>query len=70
VGRHWEEFNSKGADFIDIDVSKGLEEARVERERRERAVKPKLPGDEVEYKVGSAIFILLLLGWGLGGVLV
>lgn len=51
MGRHWEEFNSKGADFIDIDVSKGLEEARVERERRERAVKPKLPGDEVEYKV-------------------
>ena len=54
VGRHWEEFNSKGADFIDIDVSKGLEEARVEKERRERAVKPKLPGDEVEYKVRSA----------------
>jgi proline-rich protein PRCC len=51
VGRHWEEFNSKGADFIDIDVSKGLEEARVERERRALAVKPKMPGDEVEYKV-------------------
>jgi proline-rich protein PRCC len=51
VGRHWEEFNSKGADFIDIDVSKGLEAARVERERRALAVKPKMPGDEVEYKV-------------------
>ena len=51
MGRHWEEFNSKGADFIDIDVSKGLEEARVERERRALAVKPKMPGDEVEYKV-------------------
>ena len=51
VGRHWEEFNSKGADFIDIYVSKGLEEARIERERKALAVKPKLPGDEVEYKV-------------------
>ena len=51
VGRHWEEFNSKGADFIDIDVSKGLEEARIERERRALATKPKMPGDEVEYKV-------------------
>ena len=51
VGRHWEEFNSKGADFIDIDVGKGLEEARAEKERRERMVKPKLPSDEVEYKV-------------------
>jgi hypothetical protein len=66
VGRHWEEFNSKGADFIDIDVSKGLEEARVERERRERAVKPKLPGDEVEYKVclvfSGGIWSLLATG--------
>jgi proline-rich protein PRCC len=60
VGRHWEEFDSKGADFIDIDVSKGLEEARVERERRERAVKPKLPGDEVEYKVCGAAWRLNL----------
>jgi hypothetical protein len=51
VGRHWEEFNSKGADLIDIDVGKSLEEARAEKERRERMVKPKLPGDEVEYKV-------------------
>lgn len=51
VGRHWEEFNSKGADFIDIDVSKGLAEARAEKERRERMVKPKLPSDEVQYKV-------------------
>jgi hypothetical protein len=50
VGRHWEEYNSKGADYIDVDVSKGLEEGRAERERRERATKPKT-GEEVEYKV-------------------
>jgi proline-rich protein PRCC len=58
VGRHWEEFNSKGADFIDIDVSKGLEEGRLERERRERATKPKT-GEEVEYKVGLSPSFLL-----------
>lgn len=51
VGRHWDEFNSKGADFIDINVSKNLEEARAEKERRERTVKPKMPSDEIEYKV-------------------
>lgn len=59
VGRHWEEFNSKGADFIDIDVGKGLQEARAEKERREKMVKPKLPSDEVEYKVSIlSVFIV------------
>lgn len=38
--------------MVDIDVGAGLEEARREAERRERLVKPKLAGDDYEYKVG------------------
>ncbi|ORY27333.1 mitotic checkpoint regulator, MAD2B-interacting-domain-containing protein [Naematelia encephala] len=50
VGRHWDEFNSKGADMVEIDVGKDLEEARKEEERQKRLVKPGMPGDEYEYK--------------------
>lgn len=59
MGRHWDDFNSKGADFIDIDVGKGLEEARAEKERREKMVKPKLPSDEVEYKVSPSDLLMM-----------
>jgi hypothetical protein len=55
VGRHWEEFEQKGADMVDIDVGAGLEEARREAERRERLVKPKMAADDYDYKVSQAI---------------
>lgn len=39
--------------MVDIDVGKGLEDARKEEERRERMKKPKTPGEEYDYKVGE-----------------
>jgi hypothetical protein len=40
-------------DLPEIRANEGLEEARRERERLERMQKPKLPGEEFEYKVSS-----------------
>lgn len=39
--------------MVEIDVASGLEESRREAERRERLVKPKLAGDDYEYKVSG-----------------
>ncbi|KAK8844722.1 hypothetical protein IAR55_006572 [Kwoniella newhampshirensis] len=52
VGKHWDDFESGqfGGNVLDIDASKGLEEARREEERKSLTKKPTLPGDEFEYK--------------------
>jgi len=42
---------------VDIDVGKGLEEARTEAERQERLKKPKVAGEEYEYKVGIEVHL-------------
>lgn len=55
IGRHWDDFNTKGANFVDVDVGEGLKRGREERERLEMTKKPKLPSDEFEYKVGHHI---------------
>ncbi len=53
VGKHWDEYDTRGGEIVDIDVGKGLEEARREEERREKLKKPKVAGEEYEYKVGD-----------------
>ncbi|KAK1921362.1 mitotic checkpoint regulator, MAD2B-interacting-domain-containing protein [Papiliotrema laurentii] len=50
VGRHWQEFDSKGADLRDVDVGQSIKKAREEEERRNLMKKPKMPGDEFEYQ--------------------
>ena len=50
VGHHWDEYDTKGADVKDVDVSGDLIRARIERERKELMKKPKAT-DEFEYKV-------------------
>lgn len=51
VGRHWDEFNVKGAELKDVDVSDGLKAAREEEERKKLMKKPKISQDEFEYQV-------------------
>ena len=47
VGKHWDEYDTRGGDMVDIDVAKGLEEAKKEEERTERLKRPKAPGVRV-----------------------
>ncbi|ORX35020.1 mitotic checkpoint regulator, MAD2B-interacting-domain-containing protein [Kockovaella imperatae] len=49
VGKHWDEYNSRGADVLEIDVAQGLAEGRAEQARLEQLQKPKT-GDDFEYK--------------------
>lgn len=51
VGRHWDEYNTKGAELRDVDVGEGLKAARAEEERKKLMQKPKLSQDEFEYQV-------------------
>lgn len=53
MGHHWDEYDTKGAHVQDVDVSSSLKAAREEEERKNLAKKPKMPGDEFEYKVGG-----------------
>ena len=41
--------------MVDIDVAKGLEEAKKDEERTERLKRPKAPGEEYEYKVSRDV---------------
>ncbi|WVQ82929.1 hypothetical protein IAT38_005065 [Cryptococcus sp. DSM 104549] len=52
LGKHWDSFETGqfAGKVLDIDANQGLAEGRAEQERRERSKKPKLPGDEFEYK--------------------
>ncbi|KAL7419862.1 hypothetical protein Q5752_005778 [Cryptotrichosporon argae] len=51
VGKQWDGLDdlARGS-IVDVDVQGGLAAARLEEERKARMVKPKLPGDEFEYK--------------------
>lgn len=55
VGKHWDEYDTRGGEMVDIDVAAGLEEARKEQERLERMKKPKGAADAYEYKVRSSL---------------
>ena len=59
VGKHWDEY-TRGADVVEVDVAKGLEEGRAEQARLEALKKPKI-GDEFEYKVSLLDPLLLPL---------
>jgi len=50
VGHHWDEYDTKGADVVEVDVSADIARARKEQERKELMKKPKAQ-DEFEYKV-------------------
>ena len=54
VGHHWDEYDTRGGDIVDVDVNQGLMEARKEEERRESMKKPKM-ADDYEYKVGCRL---------------
>jgi hypothetical protein len=55
VGHHWDDYETFGGGegMVEISANEGLEEARRERERQDRMVKPKLPGEDFEYKASS-----------------
>ena len=62
VGHHWDEYESKGANVLDIDVNEGLKRAREEQERVEKLKRPKVAGEEYEYKVsvcGPSLFLTI-----------
>ncbi|RXK42626.1 hypothetical protein M231_00180 [Tremella mesenterica] len=50
VGRHWDEYDILQDQVVDVDVSEGIRKAREEEERRKLMVKPKLPGNDYDYK--------------------
>ena len=54
VGKHWDEYDTRGGEIVDVNVGAGLEEARREEERKEKMKRPKAPGEDYEYKVGAA----------------
>ncbi|WVR03141.1 hypothetical protein IAU60_000131 [Kwoniella sp. DSM 27419] len=51
VGKHWDDYESgQHSDVLEINAIKGVEEARKEEERRQLAKRPKIAGEEFEYK--------------------
>ena len=50
VGHHWDELDDGRGEVVDVDVSAGIREAREQEERKAKMAKPKLPGDEYQYK--------------------
>lgn len=67
MGHHWDEYDTKGADVVEVDVSADIARARKEQERKELMKKPKAQ-DEFEYKVSWAsgwfFFFSFSVGYG------
>lgn len=57
LGHHWDAFEGKEGDVIDVHAATGLAEARAEEQRKQAMAKPKLSaaGDEFEYKAVGQI---------------
>ncbi|GFZ44634.1 hypothetical protein JCM24511_02358 [Saitozyma sp. JCM 24511] len=50
LGKHWDELKGREGEVMEFDPTRGIREAREEEERRSKVIKPRMLGDDHEYK--------------------
>jgi hypothetical protein len=53
LGKHWDELKGREGEVMEFDPTRGIREAREEEERRSKVIKPRMLGDDHEYKVST-----------------
>jgi hypothetical protein len=63
LGKHWDELKGREGEVMEFDPTQGIREAREEEERRSKVIKPRMLGDDHEYKVGTYYVGPAGVGW-------